>query len=399
VWRIKEWKRYKAFQPVSKVFASRGSSVACSEVDVAIVGGGPAGSAAACHLARHGCRVALIERTQFTQLRVGESLPPSIRPLLADLGVWDTFTALQPLPSYGTRSLWGTPTPQEHSHLGSPYGHGWHVDRLVFDRMLADAAVSAGAALYCNTTTAGCETSRSGQWRLQLVGRTAGPLHARLLLDATGRAAHLSRRLGAQRLLFDRLVGIAVLFDGIDSSQQRFILLETSPEGWWYSAPVPDNRLMVMLMTDSDLCGRAKLSTPERWCERLGKAPATRARASGTTRWGPRVFAAMSQRLHHSPCHAPWLALGDAALAVDPLTGSGVIRALRSARSAAEAVMAWLDNSADDPLAAYEAACDRECTTYLHERALYYGLEQRWHAAAFWQRRAAVAAQVMAHRL
>ena len=73
-------------------------------------------------LAQRGCSVALLERSRFDELRVGESLAPASQPLLIDLGVWSQFLALQPLPSYGTRSLWGEATPRLHSHLMSSVG-------------------------------------------------------------------------------------------------------------------------------------------------------------------------------------------------------------------------------------------------------------------------------------
>ncbi len=104
--------------------------------------------------------------------------------------------------------------------------------------------------------------------------------------------------------------------------------------------------------------------------------------------WGPRIFSAVSQRLCRRELSAPGLAVGDASLAVDPISGSGVVRALRSARAGAEAALALLDGRASSAIVAYEADRDLECATYLQERAHYYGIEQRWQESPFWQRRA-----------
>jgi len=388
--------------------------------DVAVVGAGPAGSATARRLALRGYRVALIERTRFTELRVGESLAPAVQPLLTELGVWHEFLALNPLPSYGTRSLWGGATPQEHSHLMSPYGCGWHVDRLAFDRMLAAAAVAAGARLFLGTKLCGCEASIDG-WQLHLtedeadtylktplqttlirpeileaqtvrvadsLGKKPSGLRARCVIDATGRSAHLAPWVSARRFVFDRLIAVTTLFRGINVSKEGFILVETSPDGWWYSAPLSEDRMMVMLMTDSDLCGRAKLATASAWSRRLCAASATTTRVThAAPLWKPRVFSAISQRLYRSEHRAPWLAVGDAALAVDPISGSGVVRALRTAAAGAEAALAVLENGATDAIEAFESDRDQECTAYLQERALYYDLEQRWCLDPFWQRR------------
>jgi flavin-dependent dehydrogenase len=366
-----------------------------TEFDIAILGAGPAGAATARQLAQSGCRVVLLERSQFETPRVGESLAPATQPLLVELGVWLEFMALLPLPSYGTRSIWGSADAQDHSHLMSPYGCGWHVDRLAFDRMLAQAAVTAGAELRCGSAIVHCEVMNDGRWLLRCNergSRNSTALRARVLIDATGRGAHLARRLGAQRIIFDRLVGIAALFSGVDVSSEGFILVETSSEGWWYSAPVPPDRMITMLMTDSDLCGRSRLSVHRRWRELAASAPTTFARVPQTMLWGGRLFSAISQRLHRSELAAPWIAIGDAALAVDPISGSGVVRALRSARAGTEAALALLNGRSPDTIKEYEARCDLECTVYLHERAMYYGIERRWQSP-FWRRRVTILAQ------
>jgi flavin-dependent dehydrogenase len=367
--------------------------------DAAVVGAGPAGAAVARRLSLRGLRVALLERSRFDTPRIGESFAPNVQAALRELGVWPDFLALKSLPSWGTSSLWGGDEAQSHPHMLSPYGCGWHVDRCAFDRMLAISAVAAGASLIDGVAVGRCTYASDG-WRLSLrtgdTGADASELRARVLVDATGRRAQVARRLGAQRLLFDRLVGVAVVVTGVEASEQGRLLVEAAPEGWWYSAPLPEaagagGRMMAMLMTDADLCGRLKLSDPVRWRAALEAAPATRRRL-GAARpdSAPRVHAAHSQRLRRSSTDAPgpWLAVGDAALAVDPISGSGVPRALSTARAAADAIESVLDRAATglEAIAAYERARDAECTAYLMERAFYYGAEARFDTP-FWRRR------------
>lgn len=113
----------------------------------------------------------------------------------------------------------------------------------------------------------------------------------------------------------------------------------------------------------------------------------THDRISGKRLWGPRLFSAMSQCQRRTEQSAPWIAVGDAGLAVDPVSGSGVVRALRSAENGTDAVLRFLDTDANDPLDDFEHRRHAECNTYLHERAMYYGLEQRWPGSVFWNRR------------
>lgn len=366
-----------------------------SDFDAAIIGAGPSGSATARWLSQQGLRVALIERSRFDVPRVGESLAPAVQLLLAELGVWDKFLALKPLPSHGTRSLWGDATPLVHSHVMSPWGCGWHVDRLAFDRMLMEAAGDAGAALFCGTTLVRCDESADG-WVLELQKHDvdgqepeAFGMRAKVVIDASGRASRFTRWVGAQRFSLDHLVSIATQFTGVDTAHEGYVMVEATADGWWYTAPVPDGRIMAMLMTDGDLCGRSDLASSQAWWGRLQAAEATRARVAGCTpSWGPRVFSAISHRLRRCEQCRPWLAVGDAALAVDPISGSGVVRALRSAHACAETALALIDRPTQHAIEAYETDRDREFTAYLQERALYYSIERRWEESEFWQRRA-----------
>ncbi|HEY5881050.1 MAG TPA: tryptophan 7-halogenase [Nakamurella sp.] len=354
--------------------------------DVIVAGGGPAGAAAALRLATTGLHVALIERSRYDRPRIGETLPPSVQPLLRDLQVWDRFRALDPLPSWGTRSLWGDPFPAELSHLASGYGSGWHVDRRRFDSMLAGAAADAGVEQLGGTSATICRFDR-GQW--SIASSSGVELRGRFLIDATGRRAGPARALGARRFVLDRLVAIAVQFGGREVSREQFLLVETATDGWWYTAPLPGGTLMAMLMTDADVCRSGRLSTWEAWRERLAATVATASRVgSSATGSVPVVHPAASHRLVRNTDRRPWLAVGDASLAVDPASGSGVTRALRSAAAAADAVAAMHAGGCarGGPILAYEDARDRESLQFLTERARFYGAEQRYDSA-FWRRR------------
>ncbi|WP_035856513.1 FAD-dependent oxidoreductase [Cryptosporangium arvum] len=424
------------------------------DFDVAIVGAGPAGAATALRLARAGARVLLLERSHFENPRVGESLSPEVTPLLRELGV-DLPAAR---PSYGVASHWGGT--ESSSTLSNPHGTGWYVDRAAFDRHLAEAAAAAGADLRLGTACLGAV--RATQWTLTLSGGASAT--ADFLVDATGRAARLGRHLGAERLAFDRLVAITAFVPAPDPG--GFGLVETVPAGWCYSAPAGPGHLVTMLLTDADLGRDGSLTTVERWRASLGPHTAARLNdapigdlrtisAASQRLHRPRLAAeansaeaagagagagAGANSAGTDPARADpagaapgnpadaapgnpagaaagnpagaaaagrrdgyWLAVGDAALAQDPITGTGVLRALRSAATAAEVLLGTDPHrfpaaglpaaglpAAGLPaagLAAYEAALDQECTAYLHRRLSFYAAETRWPDAPFWQRR------------
>src|SRR5580658_2890374 len=101
---------------------------------VAIIGGGPAGSACALTLARSGLSgIVMLEAGEYQNFRIGESLPREGRPLLRDLGVEQAFLRMGHAACHGTCSWWGSDARGHNDTVMNPLGHGWHLDRRGFD--------------------------------------------------------------------------------------------------------------------------------------------------------------------------------------------------------------------------------------------------------------------------
>src|SRR6516165_5383900 len=103
-------------------------------VATVVLGGGPAGCAAAIGLARAGLPVAILERSCADVERSGETLPPIAKTMLHRLDLWEAFRADDHLACPGIVSVWADAQTYENDFLFSPYGHGWHLDRQRFDR-------------------------------------------------------------------------------------------------------------------------------------------------------------------------------------------------------------------------------------------------------------------------
>ncbi len=359
--------------------------------DVAVVGGGPAGAAAALTLARGGASVRLIEASHYREPRIGETLPPWATPLLERLGLWEASAPARVTPSFANQSVWGEPKLATNAFVFNPYGTGWHIARERFDELLAGTAADAGAQVHSGVRVRSATATACAQWQLTLTPAdeqraTTRLLQARALVLATGRDAQLARSLGARRRVLDHLVGVAAWIH-TPASTGGYLLVEAQPEGWWYSAPIDDERMVAAFMTDADLCPSAQLRSPEQWRRRLMGARHTHERIGASKPLThPTTYAAISQRLERPAARAPWLAAGDSALAVDPLSSGGIARAIASGEGAAVAMLAWLggDSSAE---AAYEHWLDAQFAEYLGERAATYAQETRWHDAPFWERR------------
>jgi flavin-dependent dehydrogenase len=357
--------------------------------DVAVVGAGPAGAAAALTLTRAGFDVALLEASEFERPRLGETLPPSARPVLDRLGLGRDVAATASTPSFGNQSAWGSQELAASPFIVSPYGNGSHLDRQRFDSVLAGAAAGAGARLLKGVRVAACAPALEGGWCLTLGGGApVGAMTAKAVVDATGRRAGLARSLGAGRRVRDRLVGAAVQYRG-GSVHGGYTLVEAVRDGWWYSAPLPPDKLIVMLMTDADLCRSGRYADPAAWDKALAQARHTHRRVAGLQpRWRPRVASAASHRLHRTGSPGGWLAAGDAAMGVDPLSGTGLVQALATGELAGRAIGHWLLGR-PGPARDYERWLDARFEDYWTTRSAYYALETRWPTAPFWRRRVA----------
>jgi flavin-dependent dehydrogenase len=358
--------------------------------DVVIVGGGPAGAAAAIRLARAGARAQVVDADDLRGDKVGESLAPSVRPLLERVGVWTQHCAASHRPCWATRSSWGGDGVDSHDFLRDPHGHGWHLDRRRFDATLAGEAVRAGCEWSGRTRVASLERRGDG-WRVTLAGADGADLSARVLIDATGRPSHVARSQGARRTVHDHLVALVAFLVPQDAPlTDATTLVEAVAGGWWYSARLPDGRLACAFMTDPDLLRHAGAGRPSAraWDRELRRTVHTRARIDGSRyrlAAPPGVVAAGSAILD-PPAAAGWIAAGDAAAAHDPLSGHGIGAAIAGGWDAGGTALTLLDGRA----AAAEAYARRikdGFARYLDTRRAYYRLERRWPGSAFWRRR------------
>jgi flavin-dependent dehydrogenase len=331
--------------------------------------------------------VIVIEQSEYRKGRFGEMLAPAARPLLTSLGVWDRFLAENHSRSFAVRSAWGQSHLYDNDFIFNPHGSGWHVDRARFDRMLAHAAEDAGACVCTGARLISFEESGK-DWRIEIASSRSRMFHTRLAVDATGRTAWLAHRQGAKRISLDHLVGVVSSFSAGPQEREadHYTLVESVEDGWWYSAFLPNSDVVTAYMTDADLYAKGSRGEANYWRGKFRRTRHTFRRVNGLVlASGPLVVAANSSQLDRVAADN-WLAVGDAAMAFDPLSGQGISKALDSGMKAADAIHAYFSgrkSSFDD----YAGAIKKSFDNYLAMRNKFYQREMRWPESPFWQRR------------
>jgi flavin-dependent dehydrogenase len=270
-------------------------------------------------------------------------------------------------------------------------GSAWHLDHAGFNEILRAAAEAAGVEVWRGTRFLSAASTSDG-WRLALSrqGQSANQVvnvDARFMADATGRSASFALSRGSRRCLADRLVAVAAVVGLRDQAvRDPATLVEACESGWWYSSVIPGGRLVLAWMSDSDIVHRSSHARLKPWLEQLRTAPFTAARA---------LKAGTAQRIVTWPACSHcldtasgprWVAVGDAASSWDPLSSAGIIKALRTGKLGAFALLDAI-RGIEGGTVKYRKIIAAEHRHYRFDRRTVYGLERRWSRSTFWRRR------------
>jgi flavin-dependent dehydrogenase len=363
-------------------------------LDVLVLGAGPAGSVLAHRLASRGFQVAVVESQKFPRYTVGETLTPGVESLLKQAQVLSASEPLGFPRTTGNLSAWGSSRLHYSAHSQESKASGFQVERAVFDSMLMASAQRAGASLLQSCWPTEVHPEPAG-WRvkIQFQSGTSRSINARFLCDATGRSRFLARRLRLGVQSNDRLVALTAYWKrdaGIASADGCNTLVESIPEGWFYTAGLAENRQVTGFMTDRDLLPARLHSCARRvYADALARTKYARERMQRAASDGlVRIFAA-NPSLVERVIGSNWLLVGDAASTVDPVSSQGIQKAITSALAASVVVQTILTrpNQAGPAIEFYQ---DREETTYrshVDSLARLYSRETRWIDQPFWTRR------------
>jgi flavin-dependent dehydrogenase len=355
-----------------------------SDFDVLIAGAGPAACAAAISLAALSTtlKVCVVGVPRPEGPPPIEVLSPLVTPFFQHLGLWKAFAARRHDPSFCISSAWNAPSISTHDSVFSVHGPGWRIDRAAFDAWLA-AEAAPRSAVFLPERVAGLQYESDG-WSVEC--GAAGQHRARLVVDATGRAAVLARKLGYRPVAHD---GLTAYFQYMDSgvAGPDGLLIESVPEGWWYTAALSNGRGIIVCMTDSDIGRQLGLRTPAGWGAARSRTRFVAALARAfTTKDCPHVCPAYT-RSPFAYSDRKLLCIGDASACFDPISGQGTVRAIRSGLFASYAIADILLREDDSGVRRFHAFHSCEYASYRQTLKDYYCSEHRWPDHLFWRRR------------
>lgn len=320
------------------------------DCDVAVIGGGPAGSTAAALLAERGYRVALFEKSRHPRFHIGESLLPANLPLFERLGVAEQIRAIG-MEKWGAELV----SPAQAQPTRLEFADAWdrslpfayQVRRSEFDEILFRNAVRKGAlALEGRRVREVAFEDAGTALEVQADGGGTERWRARFLIDASGRDTFLGNRFKAKRRN-PRHSSSAIYAHFRDARRPAGraggdISIFWFEHGWFWLIPLADGVTSVgavvwpyyMRMRAKPLNGF--------FADTIAQCPALAERLAGAER----VTDAEATGNYSYVCdrtHGPgYLLLGDAYTFIDPVFSTGVLLAMRSAVAGAEAVDACL---------------------------------------------------------
>ncbi|KAF9070286.1 FAD/NAD-P-binding domain-containing protein [Rhodocollybia butyracea] len=365
---------------------------------VLVIGGGPAGSYAAAALANEGVDVVLLESSKFPRYHIGESLLPSVRPLLDFIGALGKIECHGFCPKvHGIIPTWSAVKFNQHKREGytdfvalDPTNVSWNVVRSEFDDILLRHASVCGANVIEKVKVTSIEFEDNDPMKRPIAAHykstdgskeVTGEIKFEFLVDASGRAGLMSTRYLKNRKFNHSLTNIAIwgYWTGCQryspgTTRENAIWVEalTDETGWAWFIPLSDGTVSIGVVQDQNRSASKKqtlratrsgdISLEDFYLDELKRSPGVikyMGENAVLVKIGKDGGEAVKQASDYSySAHAysgvGWRSAGDAAAFIDPFFSSGVHLAMASGLSAAATIVSSLKGVADE----------KECATW-----------------------------------
>lgn len=348
--------------------------------DVCVIGAGPAGSVFAARMVQLGHTATLVERARFPRRHLGESLSPGVLPLLETVG------AREAVESAGFERVRRVLVDWEGgAHVREdPREEGLLVDRGRFDQILLERARALGVRVLQPARVVARRESADG-WSIRIATESGAiELKADFLADAGGRSSQSQRsRTGCPTL------ALYAYWQGSDLPREPRI--EAGDDAWYWSVPLPDGSCNTLVFVDpAEFRATRSGSLRDEFLSRVRRSSLL-AGCSDARLASPVEAIDATPYLAEDCVSATSLRVGEAALAIDPVSSSGVQKAIQSALAAAVVANTLLrrPDCAEPAMRFYRANLEDASLRHARWAAGYYGKVATERGGEFWCDRSA----------
>lgn len=305
-------------------------------LDIIIIGAGPSGLCAALRLLDLGYRVGLVEQARFPRSQIGESLSPGIRNIFQYLRAAHLLEDEEYLTGLSAQVIWETRQPK---FLAS-HGTGVVVNRANLDKQLLDLAVKRGLHVWQPATIESSQ-KRGEKWLSKI--RHQGmrqEVTSTFILDARGRkGVRLKER------FLTSAPSVAIWTHVPVQGMPDATLIEAMEQAWLWASPVAQEQYRIMVFIDPDEMKQSKMSGI---FQQLLQQSRLLQLDNDQFKTAEYQTCSVLNYIHTHPWQDNYIRLGEAAFTLDPLSSTGVEKAMRFSLQVAIAIHTFFKTKTSD---------------------------------------------------